>query len=203
MIEIGILNIQGDVSEHYEIVKDVFKYLNIDGKVLLVKNIDDLKNLNGLIIPGGESTTISKFLKKNDLIDIIKNLVNSNDLGIMGTCAGAIVISKNTGDSRVDTLGLLDINIKRNAYGRQYSSFQANLNIKGFNSQFPAVFIRAPIIEVINDPTIEILSIYKKDIVFVQKNKTFALTFHPELTNDIRIHKLFIEGVGGISDGKF
>ncbi|MDP8011800.1 MAG: pyridoxal 5'-phosphate synthase glutaminase subunit PdxT [Thermoplasmata archaeon] len=200
MINIGILNIQGDVKEHYLMVINAFKSLKIDGKAILVKNKEDLSNLNGLIIPGGESTTISKFIKKNDLFDKIKNSALDNELGIMGTCAGAIVISKDTGDSRVDPLKLIGIKIKRNAYGRQYSSFQANLEIKGLTSTFSAIFIRAPVIESVEN-NVDILSKYKNDIVFVAKGKILALTFHPELTNDNRIHKMFIERAGGISTG--
>lgn len=202
MMRIGILNIQGDVSEHFEMVKDAFKKLNIDGSVLLVKHREDLDNLIGLIIPGGESTTISRFLLKNDLSDKIKNLVANDELGVMGTCAGAIVVSKDSGDSRVNPLSLINIKIKRNAYGRQYSSFQAFLNIKGFDSPFPAVFIRAPVIDQVGDD-VDVLSRYNNDVVFVAKGKILALTFHPELTGDARIHKFFIERVGGISTGTY
>ncbi|MGC8672188.1 MAG: pyridoxal 5'-phosphate synthase glutaminase subunit PdxT [Thermoplasmata archaeon] len=201
-MKIGILNIQGDVLEHFEMVEKVLKILNIEGQPVLVKNKDDLKDLKGLIIPGGESTTISRFLKKNDLYNIIRDSALNNSLGVMGTCAGAIVISRDTGDSRVDPLNLINVKIKRNAYGRQYSSFQVDLNIKGFSSSFPAVFIRAPVIESIGND-VEVLSKYKDDIVFVSKEKIFALTFHPELTGDYRIHKLFVERVGGISTGNY
>ncbi len=201
-MKIGILNIQGDVLEHFKMVEKVMKILNIEGSPVLVKNKDDLKDLIGLIIPGGESTTISRFLKKNDLYNIIRDNVLNNSLGVMGTCAGAIVISRYTGDSRVDPMNLINVKIKRNAYGRQYSSFQVDLNIKGFNSPFPAVFIRAPVIEAIGND-VEVLSKYKDDIVFVSKEKILALTFHPELTGDYRIHKLFIERVRGISTGNY
>lgn len=201
MIKIGVLNIQGDVSEHFNMIRNVFKNLNINGEAVLVKDKKDLESLNGLIIPGGESTTISRLIKKKNIEDILVERVKNNEMGIMGTCAGAIIISRDTGDERVKPLDLIDIKIKRNAYGRQYSSFQVNLNIKYFDSPFPAVFIRAPIIESVGKD-VEILSTYNNDIVFVRKNNVFALTFHPELTNDYRIHKLFIEGVGGISTGK-
>ncbi len=98
-------------------------------------------------------------------------------------------------------MGIIDIDIKRNAYGRQYSSFQVMLDIKGLDSPFPAVFIRAPVIERVYSD-VEIMAKYNDDIVFVRKGNIFALTFHPELTDDYRIHKMFIEGVGGISTGK-
>jgi len=119
---------------------------------------------------------------------------------VMGTCAGAILVSKDTGDSRVTPLGLIDIKVKRNAYGRQYSSFQVDVEIKGLDKPFPAVFIRAPVIESVGSG-VEILSTYNNDVIFVAKDKIFALTFHPELTGDTRIHKMFIERVGGISTG--
>lgn len=201
-MRIGILNIQGDVSEHFEMVKIAFRKLNLDGSVHLVKYKEDLENLNGLIIPGGESTTISRLIQKNNLSGKIVDMVNNGELGVMGTCAGTIVIARDSGDPRVTPLNLINIKTKRNAYGRQYSSFQVDLSIKNFDSPFPAVFIRAPIIDQVGDD-VEILSRYNNDIVFVSKGKIFALTFHPELTNDFRIHKLFIERVGGISTGEY
>jgi 5'-phosphate synthase pdxT subunit len=173
----------------------------LQGNVIYVKSLFDLEKINGLIIPGGESTTISRLLKTTGLFEKIRERALKGDLGIMGTCAGTIVISKETGDPRVLPMGIIDIEIKRNAYGRQYSSFQVMLKIKGLDKPFPAVFIRAPIIKNVSND-VEIMATYGDDIVFVKKGKIFALTFHPELTNDNRIHRMFIERVGGISSGK-
>lgn len=201
MLSIGVLNIQGDVSEHGEMLERAFRALGIKGKVVYVKNMNDLENIHGLIIPGGESTTISRLLKSTGLFEMIKKRVKEGSLGVMGTCAGTIIISRNTGDPRVEPMGLIDIDIKRNAYGRQYSSFQVLLDVKGLDSPFPAVFIRAPVIERVYDD-VEIMAKYGEDIVFVRKDKIYALTFHPELTDDYRIHAMFIERVGGISTGR-
>jgi len=201
MVNIGILNIQGDVSEHAEMARQALEDLGLKGNVIYVKSLFDLEKINGLIIPGGESTTISRLLKTTGLFEKIRERALKGDLGIMGTCAGTIVISKETGDPRVLPMGIIDIEIKRNAYGRQYSSFQVMLKIKGLDKPFPAVFIRAPIIKNVSND-VEIMATYGDDIVFIKKGKIFALTFHPELTNDNRIHRMFIERVGGISSGK-
>jgi 5'-phosphate synthase pdxT subunit len=201
MVNIGILNIQGDVSEHAEMARQALEDLGLKGNVIYVKSLFDLEKINGLIIPGGESTTISRLLKTTGLFEKIRERALKGDLGIMGTCAGTIVISKETGDPRVLPMGIIDIEIKRNAYGRQYSSFQVMLKIKGLDKPFPAVFIRAPIIKNVSND-VEIMATYGDDIVFVKKGKIFAMTFHPELTNDNRIHRMFIERVGGISSGK-
>ncbi|MFP3318600.1 MAG: pyridoxal 5'-phosphate synthase glutaminase subunit PdxT [Thermoplasmata archaeon] len=201
MVNIGILNIQGDVSEHAEMARKALEDLGLQGNVIYVKSLFDLEKINGLIIPGGESTTISRLLKTTGLFEKIRERALKGDLGIMGTCAGTIVISKETGDPRVLPMGIIDIEIKRNAYGRQYSSFQVMLKIKGLDKPFPAVFIRAPIIKNVSND-VEIMATYGDDIVFVKKGKIFAMTFHPELTNDDRIHRMFIERVGGISSGK-
>jgi 5'-phosphate synthase pdxT subunit len=201
MVNIGILNIQGDVSEHAEMARQALEDLGLQGNVIYVKSLFDLEKINGLIIPGGESTTISRLLKTTGLFEKIRERALKGDLGIMGTCAGTIVISKETGDPRVLPMGIIDIEIKRNAYGRQYSSFQVMLKIKGLDKPFPAVFIRAPIIKNVSND-VEIMATYGDDIVFVKKGKIFAMTFHPELTNDNRIHRMFIERVGGISSGK-
>ena len=201
MVNIGILNIQGDVFEHAEMARQALEDLGLKGNVIYVKSLFDLEKINGLIIPGGESTTISRLLKTTGLFEKIRERALKGDLGIMGTCAGTIVISKETGDPRVLPMGIIDIEIKRNAYGRQYSSFQVMLKIKGLDKPFPAVFIRAPIIKNVSND-VEIMATYGDDIVFVKKGKIFAMTFHPELTNDNRIHRMFIERVGGISSGK-
>jgi 5'-phosphate synthase pdxT subunit len=201
MLNIGVLNIQGDVSEHGEMLKKAFVASGISGNVIYVKDRKDLEDVVGIIIPGGESTTISRLLKSTGLFEEIRRRALDGSLGVMGTCAGTIIISKNTGDPRVTPMGIIDIDIKRNAYGRQYSSFQVMLDIKGLDSPFPAVFIRAPVIERVYSD-VEIMAKYNDDIVFARKGNIFALTFHPELTDDYRIHKMFIEGVGGISTGK-
>lgn len=186
-MNIGILNIQGDVSEHYNFIKKLGKKYNVSP--LMVKNNDDLDNICGLIIPGGESTVIYNFLIKNNMYDHIINM-NKNGLYIMGTCAGAIILSENTSDERVKGMNLINIKIKRNAYGRQINSFIENINIKDMGN-FNAVFIRAPEIEEYKNS--ELLSEYNNKPVFVRNKNVFALTFHPELTGNPKIHEYFIK----------
>ena len=188
-MNIGILNIQGDVSEHYDFIKKLGKKYGVSP--LLVKNNNDLNNVSGLIIPGGESTVIYNILVKNNMYDNIINL-NKNGLYIMGTCAGAIILSEDTSDIRVKGMGLIDIKIKRNAYGRQINSFIENIYIKHIGN-FSAVFIRAPEIEEYKNS--ELLSEYNNKPVFVRNKNVFALTFHPELTEDPSIHEYFIKNI--------
>ncbi|KJE48704.1 MULTISPECIES: pyridoxal 5'-phosphate synthase glutaminase subunit PdxT [Acidiplasma] len=191
-MNIGILNIQGDVQEHFDMIKSLKRKYNVSP--VKVNSVNDLENIDGLIIPGGESTVIYKFLIKNNLYDKIKSMALNNDLAVMGTCAGAIILSKDTGDDRVTGMGLLDITIKRNAYGRQVDSFIKEVQINGMGA-FNAVFIRAPEIEVPGN--VNILSELNNRAVFVtDKNlDIMALTFHPELTGDPRIHEYFISKI--------
>jgi len=188
-MNIGILNIQGDVSEHYNFIKKLSRKYKVSP--LLVKNNNDLDNISGLIIPGGESTVIYNILMKNDMYNHIINL-NKNGLNIMGTCAGAIILSRNTSDSRVKGMDLIDITIKRNAYGSQINSFIENINIKSLGN-FNAVFIRAPEIEKYGN--VNLLSEYNNKAIFVRNKNVFALTFHPELTGNTKIHEYFIKNI--------
>ncbi|WP_337860835.1 pyridoxal 5'-phosphate synthase glutaminase subunit PdxT, partial [Ferroplasma sp.] len=142
-MKIGILNIQGDVSEHFAMIRKLPK--KYGAVPVNVKTINDLDGLSGLIIPGGESTVIYMLLKRSGMYDKIIEMANSG-LHIMGTCAGAILISKDTGDERVHGMGIMDITIQRNAYGRQINSFIKQIDINGIGN-FNAVFIRAPEIE--------------------------------------------------------
>ena len=186
-MNIGILNIQGDVSEHYLMIKKLSKKLNVNP--VAVNNKNTLANLEGLIIPGGESTVIFKFIIQNDIYDRIIEMANEG-MGIMGTCAGAIILSKNTNDTRVNGMNLINMGIKRNAYGRQINSFIQNIEIKNIGN-FDAVFIRAPEIENVRDA--DVLAEYNNNPVVVKNNKknknVIAMTFHPELTGNTKIHE--------------
>ncbi len=194
-MRIGIVGFQGDVSEHADVLKAISRKRNIDIEIVNVRKKDQLQGLDGLIIPGGESTTIYKLLKMYDLFDDIRNMGN-NGFPVMGTCAGLILISSITNDSRVEGLGLIDAAVERNAYGRQINSFLAEISIKGIG-EYMAVFIRAP---AISDPgTTEVLAEHQGKIVMVRKGNILGLSFHPELTKDTRVHEYFlmmIEGEG-------
>lgn len=201
-MKIGILGIQGDVSEHFAMAERALKELNIRGTVSIVKTLKQL-DVQGLIIPGGESTTIAKFLNKERLFDNIIENVKSGSLHVMGTCAGAIVIADSVQDSLVVPMHIIPMSVLRNAYGRQVDSFEVNINIKSLDRPFKAIFIRSPKILSV-DSNVEVMAKSDSEILFVRYNNNMALTFHPELSGDSRIHKLFISGLRypSISNGE-
>lgn len=175
MKRIGVLALQGDFLEHYHALNKIKGI-----KPSYVKKPEDLKNLHGLIIPGGESTTIGKLLKLYKLDIAIKNAAKKG-LGIYGTCAGCILLAK-----KVDSpysLKLMDIEVKRNAYGRQMDSFDSPFGL----------FIRAPKIIKTLSSKAKILKKYKKEAILTRQNNILAGTFHPELKQNVKIHQLFIK----------
>lgn len=192
-ISIGVIGIQGAVSEHIAMMKQACIDTSVKANVYAVKDKEKLENLQGVILPGGESTTISRFLQKHGLVDEICKRVMDDSLAIMGTCAGCVLLAKTIVDNErnVFLLQLLDMEVKRNAYGCQRESFEQNILVKGWKKPFPAVFIRAPIITKING-SCQILARLDSDIVFVKQGKILALSFHPELTMDSRIHQYFL-----------
>ena len=154
-------------------------------EVIEVREASDLNNLDGLIMPGGESTTLRKLLKNANIWNSIKN----SDIPIMGTCAGAILLGK----CDDETFGKMDIEINRNYYGRQKDSFEANVTLENKDA-FNGVFIRAPAITSVGNKATAIA--WKgKEIVGCVEGKNMALTFHPELTNDLTFHKMWKEGL--------
>lgn len=181
---------QGDFKEHIEMLN------KCKVQAVSVKLPEDLKNVDGLIIPGGESTTIGNLMQRHNLDkEIIKR--HQEGMAIYGTCAGAILLAKKIAGSSQPKLNLLDISIKRNDYGRQIDSFETELSIDKIG-KFRGIFIRAPVIEKINNG-VKILSKLNNKPVLVQKGNILAGTFHPELTNDTKIHKYFVEMVKGYS----
>ncbi|AKA48306.1 glutamine amidotransferase [uncultured archaeon] len=190
---IGIVGFQGDVSEHSDILQRLSREEGMEISVRLIRKKEDLEGIDGLIIPGGESTTIYKLLKQYSIYDLIKERIERG-LPVMGTCAGVILLSRDTGDERVEGMGALDVRINRNAYGRQINSFIDEVEIKGLG-RFKAVFIRAPVIESVENA--EVLSEHEGNAIMVRSGNILGMTFHPELTQDIRIHKLFTDIIGG------
>ncbi len=187
---IGVLAIQGDVSEHYEAAKRASKEYGIDEEVRLVRRPKDMEGITRLIIPGGESTTISRIMVKNGLYDLIVDKASKNELAVMGTCAGSILMAKNIlDDDRVKSLGLIDMDIRRNAFGRQKDSFEAYVEIEGIG-KYHAVFIRAPLIERCHGDC-RVLGKIEDRIIMVRQGRFMALVFHPELTDDLRIYREF------------
>jgi 5'-phosphate synthase pdxT subunit len=185
-MRIGVLSIQGGVTEH-------IKHLKALGvETVEVKFSSDLEYLDGLILPGGESTAISKILKERNMLNILRNKILSG-LPVWGTCAGMILLSKELYDSSVSNIGVMDIKVKRNAYGRQIDSFETHDVILDISdSPIPLVFIRAPYIVDVGD-TVEILLEINGNIVAAKQNNMLATSFHPELTNNLEFHKYFLK----------
>ena len=183
-MKIGVLALQGDFKEHIEMLR------KCDVDVVDVRLPQDLENANGLIIPGGESTTIGNLMQKYGLDEEIVKKHNKG-MAIYGTCAGAILISKDIVGSAQPRLNLIDISVKRNDYGRQIDSFEAELDIEKIG-KFKGIFIRAPVIENVYNE-VRILSKLNNKPVLIEKGNILASTFHPELTDDSRIHQYFID----------
>ncbi|MFQ5976060.1 MAG: pyridoxal 5'-phosphate synthase glutaminase subunit PdxT [Candidatus Hydrothermarchaeales archaeon] len=188
-MQIGVLGLQGDVAEHVAILR---KIVNKNG-VKLVKYAHEIDELDGLIIPGGESTTLSDLIVK---YGIDKAIAKKLDLPIFGTCAGTILLAKELVDQTDQyVLKMMDIKVERNAYGRQRESFEVNLDIPVLGKKpFRAVFIRGPTI-VSCGKEIEVLAKYEGKPVLARQGNKLAATFHPELTDDLRIQRYFIEMV--------
>jgi len=176
-------------------LKRVMDKLGIKGKVIHVKTVKDLENISGIVIPGGESTTINRLMLKTKIHEKVVELAKKS-LPILGTCAGTILLAKE-GDEQVKQtntvlLRLMDMKVLRNAYGRQVDSFEADINIPELgNKPYRAVFIRAPGIERVWNGT-KVFAKYRDFIIGVKKGNMLALTFHPELTDDLRIHEYFL-----------
>jgi 5'-phosphate synthase pdxT subunit len=189
-MKIGILALQGDFAEH----SAVLRHLGVDSRQ--VRLPDHLEGLDGLIIPGGESTTIGKLAKAYDLIQPIRDFAARH--AIWGTCAGAILLSKDA-RRKQPLLELMDITVERNAFGRQVASFETDLEIPALvgldphnNGPFHAVFIRAPLIESVQGSAITLATLPDGRIVAAQQDKLLATAFHPELTSDDRFHRYFL-----------
>ena len=195
-LTVGVLSVQGDVHENILSAKAAIDELGIDGTIVDVKTPKELSQLDGLIIPGGESTTIGQLSLKNGLLETLKEKIQ-NGMPVLGICAGMIMLS-NTANDRVvgktdqPLLDILDIKLERNSFGRQKKSFESNVSLDSIGiPKFNGVFIRAPsILDVGSD--VEILSKFNDRIVAIKKGNVIGTAFHPELTRDISLHKYFI-----------
>lgn len=187
-MRIGVLALQGDFIEHAQILQ------SIGVEPRLVKLPRDLTGLDGLIIPGGESTTIGKLAVAYELVDPLRQFGLKN--AIWGTCAGAIFLSKDV-EKDQPLLNLMDIKVERNAFGRQVDSFEVDLRVpflkEGEEIPYHAVFIRAPIIKTVYGEASVLLSLPDGRIIAAQQGKLLATSFHPELTSDVRFHQYFLE----------
>lgn len=195
-VNIGVLAIQGDVAENVLATQMALEELGITGTVNEVKTPEQIIDLDGLIIPGGESTVIGTLAMVNGSLKKIKEKI-ANGMPVLGTCAGMILLSKKAKDRVVGEmdqplLDFLDVKIERNAFGRQQDSFESEISMEKIGiSKFPGVFIRAPsIIESGKD--VEVLSKFNEKIVAVKQGNIVGTSFHPELTGDLSLHKYFV-----------
>ncbi|PZD96367.1 pyridoxal 5'-phosphate synthase glutaminase subunit PdxT [Paenibacillus sambharensis] len=186
-MKIGVLALQGAVAEH-------LRSLELAGaETVAVKRVEQLEELDGLVIPGGESTTIGKLMRKYGFMEAVKEF---SDQGkpLFGTCAGLIVLADRIDGQDEAHLSLMNMTVSRNAFGRQRESFEADLDVKGMSEPLRAVFIRAPLIKEVRDG-VEVLSEYKGEIVTARQGHLLACSFHPELTDDYSLHAYFLEMV--------
>jgi pyridoxal 5'-phosphate synthase pdxT subunit len=189
-MRIGVLAIQGAFAEHIHSLSR----LNIEA--IPVRLPADLNGIDALIIPGGESTTISTLLSEYHLTEPLQQKA-SEGFPLFGTCSGLILLAKNVTNRKVNSLGVMDIEVERNAFGRQVDSFETDLTVSRFgNGTFHGIFIRAPIITRV-EPAVEILSSLNGNAVAVRQGRSLACSFHPELTDDLRFHRYFIDLITG------
>ena len=185
-MKIGVLAVQGAFIEHEHIIE------KIGHTAIEIRQKDDLKGLDGLILPGGESTVQGQLLNKLDMMDDIRAMIN-NGLPTLATCAGLILLSEHIADDDTVHIGTLPVTVRRNAYGRQLSSFVTNADIKHIGN-YPMTFIRAPYIKNVSDG-VEVLATVDNHIVAARFNNQIGLSFHPELTGDTRIHEYFLSTI--------
>ncbi|MER2111685.1 pyridoxal 5'-phosphate synthase glutaminase subunit PdxT [Solibacillus isronensis] len=184
MAKIGVLALQGAVKEHIQQIE------LLGHEAVAVKTSNDLRDIDGLILPGGESTTIGKMLERNDLLEPIKAMAQQG-VPMFGTCAGLILLAKKIRNSKTPHLSLMDVEVERNSFGRQVDSFEVPLSIPSIGDEITAVFIRAPHIVSIGEH-VEILATYEERIVLARDGQFLGCSFHPELTDDVRILEFFI-----------
>ncbi len=190
MMKVGVIGVQGAVSEHLDMVRQC------NAEPLWIRKASDLDNVSALILPGGESTTISRLMVESNIFEKVREL-GIGGLPVYGTCAGLVLLAKE-GDQQVEKtnqklLALMDMKICRNAFGSQRDSFESELSFEGIG-KFPAVFIRAPTIEKVWG-NCKPLAFYDKKTVAAVQDNLLVTSFHPELTNDKRIHEFFLDFV--------
>jgi 5'-phosphate synthase pdxT subunit len=183
-MKVGILALQGDVREHVEILR------GLDAATVPVRTSEDLQEVDALVLPGGESTTIGFLLDEHGMLDPLRKRIDDG-LPVLGTCAGAILLAKTVEGGDVPRIGLLDAVVHRNAYGRQVDSFEDDVDVEGAG-RMHAVFIRAPVIESVGEG-VRTLAALRDGPVVVRQNNIIAATFHPELAQEDGLHKLLLE----------
>jgi 5'-phosphate synthase pdxT subunit len=194
-VQVGILAIQGDIEENLAATNLALKELGVEGKSVPVKYTNEISKVDGLILPGGESTVIGTLAKLSGATQLIKDRINDG-MPIMGTCAGMIMLAKRAydkvvGETKQQLLNVLDITVERNAFGRQGDSFEAELKIPLIGDEnFRGVFIRAPIVSEIRNG-VDAIATLNNRVVAVRQGNVLGTSFHPELSRDARLHKYF------------
>ncbi|MBC8511987.1 MAG: pyridoxal 5'-phosphate synthase glutaminase subunit PdxT [Dehalococcoidia bacterium] len=189
-MKIGVLALQGAVAEHIRALS------TLNTEAIPIRLPSELNGLDALVIPGGESTTIAKLLSDYRLMQPIRKLA-SRGFPIFGTCAGMILLARKVADLDLKPIGAMGIEVTRNAFGRQVASFEADLNIPALgDGTFHGIFIRAPVIQKAN-PGVEVLCQLNDNVVAARQGRILACAFHPELTDDLRLHRYFLDLITG------
>lgn len=191
MKKIGVLALQGAFIEHAHMIK------TLGHEAVEVRKTEQLSDLDGLIIPGGESTTMGKLLNDFKIMEPLKHEIRKG-LPVWGTCAGLILLADNIDNDDTVHIGEMEITAVRNAYGRQLGSFQHNGQFKGVKDDYPMVFIRAPYIGAVSD-RVDVLASVNDNIVAAKQDNMLVTAFHPELTDDTRIHQYFVDMIDSLS----
>ena len=187
-VHIGVLSLQGDFQKHIEMLARI---PNVEAR--LVRTPKDIEQCHGLIIPGGESTTVGKLMARYGIDEAIRRRVEQG-MAVFGTCTGMILLAKDIEGSDQQRLGLMDFTVRRNAFGRQVDSFEADLAIPAIGGRgIRAVFIRAPHVTVVGDGIQVLAKLETGEIVMVRQGNCLAAAFHPELTDDTRVHEYFVD----------
>lgn len=187
MMKIGVLALQGAVREHAKSLEAP------DTEVIIVKRPEQLEEIDGLVFPGGESTTMRRLVEKYQFFEPLQAFAKAGK-PIFGTCAGLILMATDVVGEPEGHLELMDMTVQRNAFGRQRESFETELSIRGVADDVEAVFIRAPLIKEVGQ-NVEVLAEYKDEIVVARQDHLLSCSFHPELTNDRRFHQYFVQMV--------
>lgn len=184
-MRVGVLALQGDFEAH------VRALARAGAEPVVVRTREDLESVDRMVIPGGESTTIGKLATTYDLVEPLRKRA-ADGMPILGTCAGMIMCAKRITEGDQPLLAIVEVTVRRNAYGRQVDSFETDLSFKGLADPVHAVFIRAPWVEEVG-PGVEVLAEHRERPVAARQGRILLCSFHPELTDDLRIHRLFME----------
>lgn len=189
-MRIGVLAVQGAFIEHENMLR------RMGAEVLELRRREDFvtRSLDGLILPGGESTVMGKLLRELDLFIPIQEEI-AHGLPVFGTCAGMILLAKTVVNDKVRGFGCMDIAVRRNAYGRQLGSFSVQAPFAGISGEIPMVFIRAPYMEAVSSPQVQVLASVDGHMVAARQKNMLAVSFHPELTDDERVHRYFLDNL--------